>query len=125
MKTNWKLIGGLAVVLVILFFIPSLFQSLFGYGSGMMGRYGSWNHGMMGGYGFSPFGGAWMSFGMLLAWLFPVGLLFVAGYGVVSLFQQRKPTAVSAPAPSQRTCAHCGEAAEIEWKTCPYCGEEL
>ena len=138
LKINWKWMLGIAALLVILFFLPSLYQSVFGYagfGSGMMGRFG-WHRPMMGGFGWpysmmSPFGGLFMGFGMLLGWLVPLALLFFLVYGAVTLINRTHVHSVDNPsAPATRPspeahCGNCGEAVETGWKACPYCGEKL
>ena len=114
MKNNWKWIVGITAGLLVLFALPFLVRN-FGY-YGMMG---GGRHSMMGGYGFSPFGGLFMGFGMLLVWLFPLGLLFLIIYGAVRL--ANKP---NTPAPLH-TCPNCGQSTQNDWKNCPYCGKEL
>jgi len=74
---------------------------------------------MMGGFGYSPLGGLWMGFGMLLAWIIPLGILFLVIYGAVRLANRADP-----PAPSQ-TCANCGKSVQTGWKNCPHCGAPI
>lgn len=117
MKNTWKWIVGVVLVLVLLFALPFLFGSLFGYGpGGMMGRYGGWGHM---GNGYTPFGGLFMGFGMLLMWAIPLGLLFLVIYGAVRLANQSK-TPVTA-----QSCNNCSKAVQADWNTCPYCGTAL
>lgn len=117
MKNTWKWIVGTAIVLVVLLGLPILFGTI-GYG-GMMGGYSGWGHPMMGGYGYLPFGGFLMGFGMLLMWAVLLGLLFLVIYGAVRL--ANKPN-ILAPAQS---CSNCGKAVQADWKNCPYCGTGL
>ena len=106
MKNLWKWFLGIALVLV-LFFGPYLFHLLFptlGYG-----------YGMMGGYGFSPFGG--------LMWLIPLGTLALVVLGIIWLVNNLNGSKNVQASP--RVCASCGKAAQADWKTCPYCGNTL
>ncbi len=116
MKNTWKWILGVVIVLALLFALPFIFRSSFGYG-GMMDGYGGWGHPMMGGWGF---GGVFMGFGMLLMWAIPLGLLFVVIYGAIRLANNAGNTPIAA-----QTCSNCGKAAQADWKNCPYCGEGL
>ena len=114
MKNTWKWILGIALVLV-LFFGPYLFQLVFptiGYGYGMMGSGRS--GGMMGGFGFFPFG-------MGLMWLVPLGIIVLVALGIVWLINN-----INGPKTGQgRVCPSCGKPAQADWKTCPYCGNGL
>lgn len=117
MKNNWKWIVGVALVLVLLFALPFLFRTFFGYGyGGMMGGYSGWGHPMMGGWGL---GGLFMGFGMLLMWAIPLGLLFLIIYGAVRLANKPNPLVAA------QSCGNCGKAVQADWKNCPYCGTEL
>ena len=113
MKNIWKWILGIALVLV-LFFGPYLFCLAFpaiGYGYGMMG-YG--RGGMMGGFGFFPFG-------MGLMWLFPLGTIALIVLGIVWLVNNLNGSKTV----QQRVCPSCGKPAQADWKTCPFCGNSL
>ena len=119
MKNFWKWFLGIALVLV-LFFGPYLFHLVFptlGYGYGGYGMMGgrSGGYGMMGGYNFSPFGG--------LMWLVPLATLALVVWGVVWLVNNLNGSKTVQAQP--RTCAACGSAAQPDWKTCPYCGNNL
>jgi hypothetical protein len=106
MNTKNKWIIGIAIVigLVILFFLPSIWQSISpasGYGYGMMGggagrgMMGNGGHmPMMGGYGRGGYGLGFMSFGMVFMWLIPLGLLALIGFGIAALIKylNTKPT---------------------------------
>lgn len=100
MNTKNKWIIGIAIVvgLIILFFLPSIWQSLTpasGYGYGMMGR-GMMEQGghmpMMGGYGHGGYGAGFMSFGAVFMWLIPLGLLALIGLGIAALVKYLKTT---------------------------------
>lgn len=58
---------------------------------------------------------------MFLMWLVPLALIFLVVYAVSgnNLSRLFKPAAVS------QTCPHCSSATQNNWKTCPYCGQEL
>ncbi|MCG2783489.1 MAG: zinc ribbon domain-containing protein [Anaerolineae bacterium] len=114
MKNTWKWILGIALVLV-LFFGPYLFQLVFptvGYGYGMMGS--GRGSGMMGGFGFFPFG-------MGLMWLIPLGTIALIVLGVVWLVNNTN----SSKTVQGKVCPSCGKPAQTDWKTCPYCGNGL
>lgn len=114
MKNTWKWILGIALVLV-LFFGPYLFQLVFptvGYGYGMMGS--GRGGGMMGGFGFFPFG-------MGLMWLIPLGTIALIVLGVVWLVNNTN----SSKTVQGKVCPSCGKPAQTDWKTCPYCGNGL
>ena len=117
MKTRIGWILAIVLGLVALFFLPSLLTGRFwqdGYG-GMMG-----GPGMMGSWGYmNPLG----FLGMALMWLIPVGVLVLLVIGVVSLFKSaNRPGNIPS---SERKCADCGKAAQMDWVTCPYCGKPL
>lgn len=112
MKNTWKWILGIVLVLV-LFFGPTLVRLAFptlGYGYGMMG----YGRGMMGGFGFFPFG-------MGLMWLIPLGTIALIVLGVVWLVNN---TNSSKPVQG-KVCSSCGKPVQADWKTCPYCGNNL
>jgi hypothetical protein len=113
MKNIWKWILGIALVLV-LFFGPYLFGLLFpGMGYGLVG-FGHSRGEMMGGFGFSPFG-------MGLMWLIPLATIALVVLGVVWLVSNLN----GSKAVQARVCLSCGKPAQAEWKTCPYCGNNL
>jgi hypothetical protein len=82
-KNKW-LIGVLIVVgLIVLFFLPFIWQALFpAQGYGMWG--GMHMRGGMGS-GFYPMFGSGMGFGMFFVWLIPLGLLVLIGLGIAAL----------------------------------------
>lgn len=92
MSTNNKwLIGiGVLVGLVILFFLPLIWHTLYPvtiYGYGMWG--GMHMRGGMMNTWFSPFFGG-MGFGMFFMWLIPLGLLILIGLGIAALIKYLK-----------------------------------
>lgn len=116
-KTNWLVIGIVSVVaIIILFWVGTLIGGRYD-GCGMMGG----NRGMMGGWGFFPFGIFGMGLGMLFVWLIPVGLVALAVYGVVSLARNTG----SNISPSLPSCPNCGKTTQVDWQNCPYCGNAL
>ena len=75
-KVNWLVVGIISIVVILLLFGGGMMMGGWDYrGCGMMGP------GMMGRWGYSPFG--WI--GMLFMWLIPVGLVVLATFGVVWL----------------------------------------
>lgn len=79
---------------------------------GMMGRGYGFQHPMMYGFGFFPFG--------FFNWLFLLAVIGFAIYGVIALINRRP-----APASPARTCTNCGKPAQGDWSTCPHCGTTL
>ena len=71
-----------------------------GYRGGMMGGYS----GMMG--GFAPFG--WI--GMLLMWVFPLGVLVLVVLGIVWLVNAVGRPRSQAPVAPAKTCPNCARA---------------
>ncbi len=90
-KNKWLVGIGIALGLVVLFFLPSIWQSLFPmHGFGMMG-YG--NTPMINNSGFSHMRGG-MGYGMSFLWLIPLGVLTLIGLGIAALIKYlRTPTA--------------------------------
>ena len=74
--------------------------------------------GMMGSWGYSPFG--W--FGMAFMWLIPVGVIALIVFGVVALVQS---TGNPTPPSSQSPCPNCAKSVQADWKNCPHCGTAL
>lgn len=86
-RNKWLIGIGIAVGLIVLFFLPSIWHILFPYQG-----YGMWGgmH-MRGGYGpgfFPMFGG--MGFGMLFMGLIPLGLLVLTGLAIAALIKYLK-----------------------------------
>ena len=145
MSTRTKWIWTIVVLLVVVVLGGLAFSAgrWFGYG-GMMGGYDrggydgrerDYYHMMPYASGFrSPLGWLGMGLGMLLRWALPLGVLALAVVGVVSLIRgssakHTPPAAVqSANATATtvlRECESCGKPAQVDWKTCPYCGTSL
>lgn len=117
-KINWTQVVVFGVVALLVFLI----------GASLLGGYAGWGMrgpGMMGSWGFGPFG--WLV--MSLMWLFPLGLLVLLILGIVWLARQVSsptgPTAGSPPAPAGRPCPNCGRPTQADWRVCPYCGQAL
>ena len=120
MKVNWTAVavfGGVALLVVLIG--VSLLGGYAGYagwgpGGRMMGP------GMMGGWGFGPFG--WL--GMIFMWLLPLGFLALLVLGIIWLVKT-----VTQPggqlAASSRTCSNCDRPVQADWRVCPHCGQEL
>ncbi len=91
-KNKWLLGIGIALGLVVLFFLPSMWQALFpAQGFGMMGH---GNMSMMDNAGFSHMrGGGMMGYGASFLWLIPITLLTLAGLSIAALIKYlRTPT---------------------------------
>lgn len=111
-KTNWLAVSLIVIVVLIAFFwIGTMFGGGYG-GWGMMG-----GPGMMGSWGYSPFG--WI--GMIFMWLIPIGVIALIVYGVVALTRN----AGNNPPASSTPCPNCGKGVQADWKNCPHCGTAL
>ncbi len=118
MKT-WQWVT-IIVVGVAALLVGAAFGPLFLWGGGP-GYQGMMGPGMMGGYGFAPFG--WI--GMLLMWVFPLGLLVLVVLGIVWLVRAvGRPTSQPPVAPA-KTCPNCARPVQADWQNCPYCGAAL
>jgi len=120
MKVNWTMVAVLSIVALFAFLIgASLIGGLGGYGGyrgwGMMGP------GMMGGYGLAPFG--WI--GMLLMWVFPLGVLVLALLGIVWLVNAVSRPKSQPPVAPAKTCPNCARPVQADWRHCPHCGTAL
>lgn len=118
-RVNWTQVSVFAVIVLLIFFIgASLLGGYGGSGYRMMGP------GMMGGWGFAPFG--WL--GMILMWLVPLGFLTLLVAGIVWLVRHAGPSpalgASEAP-PATGACPSCGRPTQAGWQHCPYCGHSL
>ena len=82
MKLNAKWMIGIALILIVFFSIPFVWQLFMPYD-----RYG-----MMRGYGYGMpmmyYGFGMMPFGMLFMWLIPVGILILIALGIIWLVKQ-------------------------------------
>lgn len=74
--------------------------------------------GMMGGWGYSPFG--WI--GMFFMWLIPVGIIALAVFGIAWLVRNGGNTT---PPSSPSLCPNCGKGVQADWQNCPHCGTAL
>ncbi len=87
MSNVWKWVLGIVIVVGVLFVLPALgwlFMPFGGYGMMGYGRYpmmGGWHMPMMYG-GYDAFG-----FGMIFAWLIPLGLLVLIGLAIAALIK--------------------------------------
>ncbi len=122
--TNWtkvlmiSSISLFALALVLNLFAPLLWRQFGGGAYAYPSGYQGW--GMMGYH--SSFWGP----GILIGWLFPLGLLALLIAGIVWLVQvvTRSSAPVAANLPI-RACPNCGQAAQADWRNCPYCATPL
>ena len=104
-KINWTIV--VIVALLVLLGVSLL-----------VGRgYGGW--GMMGGWGFAPFG--WI--GMFFMPLIPISFLVLTVLGIASLLRTFE-SGNNPPAPA-KTCPSCGRGVQADWRNCPHCGATL
>ena len=106
-RINWLVIVTGGIIVLLLQFTAGMFS-----GWGMMGP------GMIGRWGYSPFG--WIA--MIFMGLIPVGIIVLAVLGIVWLVQS--PGRFNRPA-TDRTCPSCGKGVQADWQNCPYCGTSL
>ena len=111
-KANWLTVTIFSVIAILLLFVAGM----------MFGGWSNRGYGMMGNWGYSPFGWFGMGFGMIIMWLVPTGILALIVYGVVTL--TRNP-GNNASAASTAPCPNCGKGVQADWKNCPYCGTTL
>jgi len=123
-KVNWTVVAVFGIVLLCAFLIGISVLGGFG-GYGGYGRgWGMMGPGMMGSWGFGPFG--WI--GMLLMWLVPTGFFVLVALGIVWLVRVVGKTGSNqppAPAVPTRTCPNCHKPVQADWHNCPYCGTAL
>ncbi len=133
-RINWTQIGVFAAIVLVVFLVGiTLLSFLFGgwgmMGRGMMGR--GWTEGwcpFCGGTGRYPggfFGGIFGWTFMLMATLFPLGLLALLVLGIVWLVRTASRPASQAEPRSVQTCRKCGKAVKVDWRVCPFCEEDL
>lgn len=107
---------GTLSILALLFWFVTRF--------GLNGYNYPFRSGMMGGFGYMhPFS----FFGMAFMWLIPIGIVVLLLLGIMGLFKGTNKTnhhnsRNSAPT---RVCQNCERNTQEDWKTCPYCGNEL
>ena len=118
MKT-WQWVT-IIVVAVVALWVGAMLGPLFvGGGQGYRSMMGGYGGGMMG--GFAPFG--WI--GMLLIWVFPLGVLVLGVLGIVWLVNAISRPKSHAPVSSAKTCPNCARPVQADWRNCPYCGATL
>ena len=116
-RINWVQVGVFAAVVLLVFLIGTSLLGGFGGYRGMMGP------GMMGRWGFTPFG--WL--GALFMWLIPLGFLVLIVAGIVWLVRAAGGFPRSGPqaAVAGGACPSCGRPTQADWQHCPYCGQAL
>jgi uncharacterized membrane protein YphA (DoxX/SURF4 family) len=78
-KVNWLIVGVMSFLIILLLFGTGMLMSDWGFrGWGMMGP-----RGMMEDWGYPPTSAPLGWVGMIFMWLIPVGLLVLAGFGIV------------------------------------------
>jgi len=114
-KINWTQVAVFVLVAMLIFGLGT--APLLGLFGGHYGGWGMMGRGMM---GLGPFGG----FGMMLMWLFPLGLLIAIVLGSVWLVRALAGTGTTAKlvAPA---CPQCHRSLQSDWQVCPYCGHRL
>ena len=135
-RINWTHIVAFAAIVLVIFIIGIMLLPLvFGWsgvswsmGPGMMGgqTQGGWCP-FCGGTGTSSgwgFGGVFGWFFMLMAILFPVGLLVLLILGIAWVVRAVSRPTNQTPSSGQ-TCPKCGKAVEVDWRACPFCQEDL
>jgi hypothetical protein len=91
------------------------------------GRLSYWNRGgmmgsgMMADWGLAPFG--WI--GMLMMWVFPLGVLALVILGIVWLVNSVSRPGSQTSATPAKTCPNCSGLVQADWRNCPYCGTAL
>ncbi len=118
-KNTWTVVVVVALVLLL---AASLFGN-WGYGGWGMtlapGASAGVGPGMMGNWGFAPFG--WI--GMIFMWLIPIGFLVLTVLGIVWLV--RAVGGGGNPTAPPRACPSCGRGVQSDWQNCPHCGATL
>ena len=116
-RINWVQVGVFAAVVLLVFLIGTSLLGGFGGYRGMMGP------GMMGGWGFTPFG--WL--GALFMWLIPLSFLALLVAGIVWLVRAAGDSSHTDPPapPTAGACPSCGRPTQADWQHCPYCGQAV
>jgi hypothetical protein len=121
MKVNWTAIAVVSIVVLFVLLIGISVVSGFGGYGGYRG-WGMMGPGMMGGWGFAPFG--WI--GMLFMWLFPVGFVVLLVLGIAWLVRAiGQPGSGQPPVAPAKACPNCHRPVQADWHNCPYCGAAL
>lgn len=113
-KINWSSVTTIGIIVLIAFLIGI---SLFGGGRSYVG-WGMMGPGMMGNWGFAPFG--WI--GMIFMWLIPIGFVVLTVLGIVWLVRAVGGGNPTAP---PRACPSCERSVQPDWRNCPHCGATL
>lgn len=111
-KINWTTV---IAVIILGLLILQLAMGIFGGWRGSSWRMGP---GMMGGWGYGPFG--WFG-GMFIMWLIPLGLILLVVLGINWLVRNIS----GGTNQTTQTCPACGRGTQTDWKNCPYCGTSL
>jgi len=135
-RINWTQVGAFSAIVLVIFVIGvTLLPLVFGWygGSSVMGpammggqTQGGWCPvcGGTGRYSGGFFGGVFGSVFMLMAILFPVGLLVLLILGIVLVARAVSRPTNQTPSSGQ-TCPKCGKAVAVDWRACPFCGEDF
>src|SRR6266508_374035 len=108
-KVNWTAVAIVSIIILLILMFATSFIGGWGYDEwGMMGP------GMMGRWGFAPFG-----IGMFFMWLIPLGFVVLTELSIVWLVKAVSGDIHAAPA---QNCPSCGRGVQADWKNCPYCG---
>jgi hypothetical protein len=91
-KVNWLVVGIIGIVVLLLLFGGGMMMGGWGYrGWNMMGPSSMLEPGGMmnnWGYSSSPSPIGWI--GMIFMWLFPIGLLLLAAFGIIWLVRKNR-----------------------------------
>jgi hypothetical protein len=135
-RITWKHIVAFVAIVAVTFFVGILLLPLvwgwyggsWAMGPGMMGgqTQGGWwpFHGYTGRYPGSGIGGVFAWISTLALMLFPVGLLVLLLLGIVWVARAvLRPT--NEMTSSSKSCPRCAKPVEVDWRACPFCGEDL
>lgn len=130
MNKTWKWILGIVLVLVVLaavIILPIVFHNVFGWGDFQRAGFDrDFRMPMMGGGGFSHFGGGFMMIGMGLRFFLPLVVIGLLGYGAYRLGKRNAtPVLPAAPVAPAQTCPKCGQVVQAGWNNCASCGKKL
>jgi uncharacterized membrane protein len=119
MKT-WQWVSIIVVALVVCV-IGAVIGPFFAFGRGGSG------YGMMNGYGNGMMGGSapFGLIGMLLMWVFPLGVLVLVVFGIVWLVNAVSRPKSQSPVAPAKTCPNCTQPVQADWRNCPHCGTAL
>ena len=116
MKSIWRVIAIILIVLIVAGLVGLAFIRPFGLGFMPMIYRGPHLF-----FGRMFFGPGLFGFGFPLITLVVVGLLVWIGLSMSKgvFHPQVEPPAI------MQNCAHCGKPLQAGWITCPYCGEKI